>query len=65
MGTVGPGVREIRVTGEAGEYRSIYLATLPDAVHVYHVFQKKTQRTSRTDMELARKRYREHMKAPR
>jgi len=37
----------------------IYLATLPDAVYVLHVFQKKTRTTSRRDLELAARRMRE------
>ena len=46
MPAVGRGIREIRVPDDIGAYRAIYLATLPDAVHVYHVFQKKTQKTT-------------------
>lgn len=34
----------------------IYLATRPDGVYVLHCFQKKTQRTSRSDLDLAEKR---------
>jgi phage-related protein len=41
MPTVGGGVREIRVSDDTGAYRAIYLATLPDAVHVYHAFKKE------------------------
>lgn len=63
MKTVGPGVREIRITDDTGEYRSIYLATLEDAVHVYHVFQKKTSKTPQRDIDLARKRYDQHMQS--
>ena len=40
MPTVGVGVIEIRMH-VAGEYRVIYLATLPDAVYVLHAFVKK------------------------
>ena len=58
MKTVGPGVREIRVREKSGAFRVIYLATLPDAVLVLHVFQKKTQATPQKDIELAAKRLR-------
>ena len=37
--------------------RVMYTARLADAVHVLHVFQKKTQRTARADLELARARF--------
>jgi phage-related protein len=56
MTTVGTGVREIRVKDAAGIFRTIYLATRPEAVYVLHCFQKKTQRTEQHDIELARKR---------
>lgn len=37
----------------------IYVAKFADAVYVLHAFQKKTQRTARADLELAKQRYRE------
>ena len=54
MATVGPGVKEIRVTDIWGSFRTIYLATRPEAIYVLH--QKKTQQTLQRDIELARKR---------
>ena len=56
MASVGAGVREIRVRDAAGIFRTIYLATRPEAVYVLHCFQKKTQQTEQHDIELARKR---------
>ncbi len=56
LAIIGPGVREIRVRDAGGIYRTIYLATRPEAVYVLHCFQKKTQQTSQRDIELARKR---------
>lgn len=56
MTSVGAGVKEIRVRDQAGIFRMIYLATRPEGVYVLHCFQKKTQRTSRADLELAAKR---------
>lgn len=56
MASVGAGVREIRVRDAAGIFRTIYLATRPEAIYVLHCFQKKTQRTEQHDIELARKR---------
>jgi phage-related protein len=55
---VGAGVIEIRVHAE-GEYRVFYVAKFEDAVHVLHVFVKKTRKASSLDVELAKKRYRE------
>jgi len=58
MPAVGLGVREIRVhTGLA--HRVIYLAKFADAVHVLHAFQKRSQRTPKRDLEIARQRFRE------
>jgi phage-related protein len=54
--SVGKGVEEIRVTDESGAYRVIYVARRAEAVYVLHAFQKKTQATSRRDVEVARKR---------
>lgn len=53
MPTIGAGVREIRIREVTGAYRVIYIATLPDAIHVLHAFQKKTQKTARRDLDLA------------
>jgi phage-related protein len=57
MNTIGQGVREIRIH-VAGAWRVLYVAKFGDAVHVLHAFQKKTQRTSKPDIELAMQRYR-------
>ena len=59
MPTIGKGVEEIRVWDDAGTYRVICTARLADAVYVLHAFQKKTQTTSRRDIDLARTRYAE------
>jgi phage-related protein len=55
---IGPGVKEIRIH-VLGEWRVIYVAKLRDAVYVLHAFQKKTQKTSQRDIEVARQRYRQ------
>ena len=59
MPSVGKGVREIRIWKTSGTFRVIYLVRLADAVHVLHCFQKKTQKTATSDIELARSRYKE------
>jgi len=58
MPDIGSGVREVRIR-VLGEWRVIYVAKFADAVFVLHTFQKKTQRTRREDIELARRRYRQ------
>jgi phage-related protein len=59
MSTIGAGVREIRIREASGAYRVIYVANRGDAVHVLHAFQKKSQKTSKYDLDLAKERYRE------
>ena len=56
MPIIGPGVKEIRIH-LLGEWRVIYVAKFRDAVYVLHSFQKKSRKTSRQDIELARQRY--------
>ncbi len=58
MITIGPGVAEIRVHAEKA-YRIIYIAKFEEAVYVLHSFVKKTPQTSKPDIDLAAKRYRE------
>jgi phage-related protein len=58
MPVIGPGVKEIRIH-VLGEWRVIYVAKFRDAVYVLHSFQKKTQKTSRRDIDLAEHRYKQ------
>ena len=62
MPTIGAGVREIRIREASGAYRVLYIATLPDAVHVLHAFQKKTRKTAKRDLDIASARLRELMR---
>ena len=54
MKSVGHGVREIRIQHE-GQYRVIYMASFEENVYVLHAFQKKTQKTSRRDLDAAKR----------
>ena len=54
MPSIGQGVEEIRIWDEAGTFRVIYAARVGETVVVLHAFQKKTQTTSKRDIELAR-----------
>jgi phage-related protein len=62
MSDVGSGVQEIRIKDEAGIFRVLYVAKFDDAVYVLHCFQKKTQRTAKSDLDLASRRYAELVK---
>jgi phage-related protein len=62
MNTVGQGVREIRIRDAAGAFRVMYVAKFDNAVYVLHCFQKKTQKTSKADLNPAAQRYRELVK---
>lgn len=56
MPPVGPGVREIRIHVE-GARRVFYVATLADAIYVLHAFEKKSQKTTKHDLEIGRERF--------
>jgi phage-related protein len=62
MNTIGRGVREIRIRDAAGAFRVLYVAKFEDVVYVLHCFQKKTQKTNKTDLNLATQRYRDLLK---
>jgi len=61
MPAVGLGVREIRVHTRL-EHRVLYLAKFDEAIYVVHAFQKRSQRTPKRDVTLARERLREILK---
>jgi phage-related protein len=56
MSTVGKGVQEIRIRTE-NAYRIFYVARFAEAVYVLHAFQKKTQKTTKQDLEIGQQRY--------
>jgi phage-related protein len=61
MPIIGKGTEEIRIkTGDA--YRVFYVARFPEAVYILHAFGKKTQKTSKKDIELGQKRYQQMIK---
>jgi phage-related protein len=62
MKAVGAGVREIRLRDDRGIYRVIYVAKFADRIFVLHCFQKKTQKTSKADIDLASRRHKELLK---
>jgi phage-related protein len=56
MATIGRGVQEIRVRTEDA-YRVFYVARFDEAIYVLHAFQKKTQKTSKQDINIGQQRY--------
>ena len=57
MASIGSGVVD-----EGGAFRVIYVAKFSSAIYVRHCFQKKTQKTTKKDLEIATKRYRDLQK---
>jgi len=62
MNAIGTGVREIRIRDERGIFRVLYVTKFRDMVYVLHCFQKKTQKTSSGDIEIAVRRFKELQK---
>lgn len=60
--SVGKAVMELRLWDEAGTFRVMYVAKFEESVYVLHCFQKKTQKTSKKDINLAAKRYKDLIK---
>jgi phage-related protein len=59
IATVGSGCREIRVRDPSGTFRVFYVAVMGEVVYVLHRFQKKTQRTAKSDLDLGKRRFKE------
>jgi phage-related protein len=58
MSVIGKGVQEIRIrTTDA--YRIFYIAKFEEAIYVLHAFQKKSQKTARSNIELGQQRYKQ------
>jgi phage-related protein len=57
---IGSGVHELRVKELSGQYRIIYFfKTKAGSIHFVHAFKKKSQATSKRNLDLARKRVKE------
>lgn len=57
MPSVGLGVQEIRIHTDV-EHRVLYIAKFAEGVYVLHAFEKRTRRTPREDLSLAKERFR-------
>ena len=64
MPDVGAGVLEIRLhTGT--EHRVFYVTRFAEGIYVLHCFEKRTQKTAKRHLEVARNRYRDLIQARR
>ena len=58
MPMVGTGEYELRIRAD-GAFRVFYVPKFEEGIYVLHAFQKKSRRTSKADLEIGAKRYRE------
>lgn len=58
MPDVGAGVAELRIS-VGTDHRVFYVAKFDEAIYVLHAFEKRSRKTSRQDIDVGRKRYRE------
>jgi phage-related protein len=56
MPSIGPRVFELRQMDDRGWYRVIYLGKVSDRLHMLHSFVKKSAKTSRNDLRIAKAR---------
>ena len=58
MHNIGMNVKEIRIYAK-NQYRVIYVANYADYIYVLHCFVKKTQQTRKSDIDIAKTRFKE------
>lgn len=58
MESIGNGVWELKAADEKTWYRVIYLTRIGDELYVLHAFEKKSRKTGRRDLEIAKSRLR-------
>ena len=56
------GVKEIRIWADDGGYRVAYTVKFGNTISVLHCFEKKTQQTSKKDIDVIIKRYKQARK---
>jgi phage-related protein len=59
MAVIAPGVHELRVRGEDATVRVFYYLGKSEAILVFHALNKKSQKTQRHEINLARQRLQE------
>lgn len=58
MKSIGQGVEEIRIHTRL-EHRLLYVARFAEGVYVLHAFEKRSAKTPKKELELARSRFRD------
>jgi len=58
MKSIGKGVFELRQCDSNGWYRTIYLSRVEDKIHLLHCFIKKSAKTNKKDLSIAKNRLR-------
>lgn len=58
LGSVEPGLFELRDEDKRGWYRLVYLSRIENTIYVIHCFEKKTREIPKRDLETIRARYR-------
>ena len=61
MKSVGASVIEVRVH-RPGEYRVLYVAKFGEAIYILHAFEKRTQKTPKGEIDVAKRRLAELMR---
>ena len=59
MPSVAPGVAELRLHSQDGQFRTFYFTASADGILILHAFVKKTRQTPPSEIQLARKRLKE------
>ena len=57
MLSIGQAVFELKTKDKSGWYRAIYMTKVKDKIFILHCFMKKSSKTARNDLELAKQRY--------
>jgi phage-related protein len=59
MPTVAAGVEELRVKDRTGAYRAFYYVRSKRGILIFHAFEKRSQKTPKSEIEVGAKRLRE------
>lgn len=57
MKSVGKGVFELKEADASGWYRVIYTLRMSNKIYILHCFKKKSRKTAREDLDIAKKRF--------
>jgi phage-related protein len=56
MDSIGKGVWELKAADERTWYRVVYLTRIGNTIYVLHAFEKRSRKTDKRDLEIARAR---------